>query len=283
MVRSGRMYVALYTVAGTHLSDDRSSGATLGYWLQAANYSALLLGFVEALPLVRSGRFPLVRLTDSSVAPRYGVYSSRKYVEQFSNGITLISAYLNPLRGPPLEQSILQIAREASLIYCLPNNPFFNAHETQSSAVQEAAYAYAGWVFCQHFLNRLGSAYQSLKSILNENDPNQAAVLSDIRTRFRQETFTRQSIMEAIQNWPELMRELYIQFALVHYISGANQLVPTLSYQRINTGAILSAEELHAKIKRTVTDKQEIQVLESFLIFNKAILKSVHFTWFWIL
>jgi glutamate dehydrogenase len=143
--------------------------------------------------------------------------------------------------------------------------------------VQEAAYAYSAWIFCQHFLNRLGSAYTALKSILNENDANQASVLADIRTRFRQETFTRQSIMDVIQAWPELIRELYIQFALVHYISGANQLVPTLSYQRINTGQVLSDEQLHAKIKRAVTDKQELAVLECFMIFNKAVLKTNFF------
>jgi hypothetical protein len=63
--------------------------------------------------------------------------------EQFSNGITIISLYLNPLPGvndaPPIENSIHQIMKEASLLFCLPDNPFFapgNRH-----AVQEATYA----------------------------------------------------------------------------------------------------------------------------------------------
>ena len=63
--------------------------------------------------------------------------------EQFSNGITIISLYLNPLPNvkdvPPIENSIHQIMKEASLLYCLPDNPFFapgNGH-----AVQEATYA----------------------------------------------------------------------------------------------------------------------------------------------
>lgn len=53
----------------------------------------------------------------------YGLYSTRKYVEQFSNGYTIISLYLHPLRGPPIDASIYQIMREASLLFCLPKNP----------------------------------------------------------------------------------------------------------------------------------------------------------------
>src|SRR5437667_7017345 len=43
----------------------------------------------------------------------YGLTSSRKYVEQFSNGITVISIYLLPARNqaqfPPIENSIYQV------------------------------------------------------------------------------------------------------------------------------------------------------------------------------
>ena len=72
-------------------------------------------------------------------------------MEQFSNGFTIISLYLNPLplgtgpKGvPPIEHSILQVMKEASLLYCLPDNPFFFNREEGGGvghAVQEATYA----------------------------------------------------------------------------------------------------------------------------------------------
>lgn len=67
-------------------------------------------------------------------------------LEQFSNGITIISLYLNPLpntNAPPIEHSIFQVMKEASLLYCLPDNPFFHAASGSSGghAVQEATYA----------------------------------------------------------------------------------------------------------------------------------------------
>lgn len=44
----------------------------------------------------------------------YGLTSSRKYVEQFSNGVTVIGLYLLPTTGnnttfPPIESSIYQV------------------------------------------------------------------------------------------------------------------------------------------------------------------------------
>ena len=80
----------------------------------------------------------------------YALFASRKYVEQFANGITIISLYLNPLPAgmapkgtPPIEHAIMQVVKEASLLYCLPENPFFRrgGSSEPGHAVQEATYA----------------------------------------------------------------------------------------------------------------------------------------------
>ncbi|KAI0075077.1 NAD-dependent glutamate dehydrogenase [Panus rudis PR-1116 ss-1] len=210
----------------------------------------------------------------------YYLYSTRKYVEQFSNGVTIISLYLNPLPGanaPPIEHSIFQVMKEASLLYTLPDNPFFYAGSGQEGghAVQEAVYAYCGWVFAQHFCNRLGSAYLNLKNILDENNPSHAEVLNDIKRRFREETFTRESIAQVIHAHPDLINLLYVNFAMVHYPQVTEaQLMPTLSYQRLRTQQPLSDRELYDRIRKSALNKHELQVLESFLIFNKHVLKT---------
>ncbi|OCH90429.1 NAD-dependent glutamate dehydrogenase [Obba rivulosa] len=210
----------------------------------------------------------------------YSLYSARKYVEQFSNGITIVSLYLNPLPGanaPPIEHSIFQVMKEASLLYCLPDNPFFypGAGPRSGHAVQEATYAYCGWIFAQHFCNRLGASYLALKNILDESNPSHAEVLNDIKRRFREETFTRESIAQVIHAHADLINLLYVNFALVHYpTDSASQLMPTLSYQRLQTQVPLSDQELYDKIRRSIHNKHELQVLESFLIFNKHVLKT---------
>ena len=146
-------------------------------------------------------------------------------------------------------------------------------------AVQEATYAYVAWIFAQHFLNRLGAAYMSLKNILNPDDVTQANVLAEIRKRLREETFTRQSILESLQAYPDLLRLLYVQFAMTHHTSQiADELVPTLSYQRLHSGHVLSDDELAARIRKTVTDRHDLEIFEALMVFNKSILKTNFFT-----
>ncbi|GAA5886833.1 hypothetical protein JCM6882_005904 [Rhodosporidiobolus microsporus] len=206
----------------------------------------------------------------------YGFYSTRKYVENFRNGVTIVTLYLNPLQGPPSEASILQIIKEASLIFCLPTNPLFTGGQL---TVQEASYAHAAMVFAQTFINRVGPSYTALKAYLNENDPVQAGVLSDIRARFRQETFTRGSILEAMQQYPDIIRLAYISFAYKHYYNTfGNSLVPTLSYARLQHAEVLSADQLRAHINRNVLSKHDAKILESLVTFNEAILKTNFFT-----
>ena len=76
-------------------------------------------------------------------------------------------------------------------------------------------------------------------------------------------------------SYPELIRLLYIQFAMTHYIQAQGaQLMPTLSYQRLHTQQVLSEEELQNRVKRSAANTHDHEVLQSFLIFNKAILKT---------
>ncbi|KAM3438770.1 hypothetical protein MY4824_003072 [Beauveria thailandica] len=211
----------------------------------------------------------------------YGVTSSRKYVEQFSNGITVMSIYLRPASTdggyfPPMEESIHQITKEISLLYCLPQNKFHNLFATGALSLQEAVYAHATWVFVQHFLNRLGPEYVSLSEIINHNDSAQAALLSKLKRRLRTETFTPDYIYEIIQSHPELVRSLYASFANVHLSVGPvyepHYLAPTPKVE------VLSDERLKDRISKTVANEHEEMVMTAFRVFNNAILKTNYFT-----
>jgi glutamate dehydrogenase len=212
----------------------------------------------------------------------YGVTSSRKYVEQFANGITVMSVYLRPamnLEGqyPPLEESIHQITKEISLLYCIPKNKFHNLFLTGELSLQESVYAHASWVFVQHFLNRLGPEYASLSELLDSKDNAQAALLlSKLKKRLRTETFTPDYILEIIQNYPGLVRALYASFANIHLAVGADYdkhfIAPTPAVE------VLSDERLQDRISKTVANEHDEMVMTAFRVFNKAILKTNYFT-----
>ncbi|RKP25932.1 hypothetical protein SYNPS1DRAFT_14937, partial [Syncephalis pseudoplumigaleata] len=131
----------------------------------------------------------------------YDLYSSRKYVEQFSNGVTIMCLYLNPLansRSPPIEHSIYQVMKEASLIYCLPTTPLQSFFQTKVLSVQESIYGYVCWIFCQHFLNRLGNEYSTLAGIMDANNSTHLEVLTKLKKRLRSDTFTREYVLDII-------------------------------------------------------------------------------------
>jgi glutamate dehydrogenase len=89
--------------------------------------------------------------------------------------------------------------------------------------VQETIYGYVCWIFCQHFLNRLGPEYKKLSSILDENVPDHVEVLTLMKKRLRQDTFTREYILDILRNYPQLVKILYVNFAMVHYVSSQKQ------------------------------------------------------------
>ncbi len=218
----------------------------------------------------------------------YGCTSSRKYVEQFSNGMTIMSIYLRPLpqtvsnaRHPPIEASIHQIMKEASLLYCIPQNKFQGLFASGRLSLQETIYAHCVWVFVGHFLNRLGSEYDSLASVLDANNSIHVEMLSKIKRRLRTETFTSDYILEIINKYPDLVRSLYLAFANTHYVQTRGEeddFIPTLSYLRIKVDRVLSDKELDTLIEKTAMNEHDRMVMTAFRVFNDSVLKTNFYT-----
>ncbi|KAJ3031779.1 UNVERIFIED_CONTAM: NAD-dependent glutamate dehydrogenase [Siphonaria sp. JEL0065] len=210
----------------------------------------------------------------------YGLYSTKKFVENFSNGVTVLSIYLNHSQKkdlPPLEHSIQQIIKEASLLYCLPTTPFQGHFQSGKLSVQEAIYGYTGWIFAQHFLNRLGNEYATLKSILEGYDASNphSEVLSSLKKRLRSDTFTSDYILEVIKQYPELIKQCYVSFAVEHrYNTEQDSLNASLSFQRLQVAPVLTESELLDQIRKTVANNQEYMIFESYITFNKNVLKT---------
>ncbi|KAJ2585228.1 NAD-dependent glutamate dehydrogenase, partial [Coemansia sp. RSA 1797] len=245
----------------------------------------------------------------------YSMYSSRKYVEQFSNGATIISLYLDlakhakklthsgagssstssnaspvlsaAIPHASIEECVAQIKKEASLLFCIPNTPFQTLFKTGELSVQEAVYANVGWIFAQHFLNRLGSEYATLAEILDPNDATDVEVLAKLKKRLRQETFTRELVLDILLRHRELIKDLYAHFAHVHYVSADSgsavskvadrlkaDLHVSLSMTRLQDQEPLSSDELRLKITRVTTNDHDAMVMRALLDFNEHVLKT---------
>lgn len=219
----------------------------------------------------------------------YRLTSSRKYLENFSNGITVISLYLRPLKDaeiaakyPPIEAAIHQIIKEVSLLYCIPQNRFQHHFAVGRLSLQETIYAHCAWVFVQQFLNRLGSEYTSLTDLLDSNNSVHAELLAKIKKRLRTETFTSDYISEIVNKYPELIHKLYLDFANTHYVQtrgpAEDDFLPTLSYLRLQVDEVLDGAKLKQLISSSVANEHDEMVMSAFRVFNSSILKTNFFT-----
>ncbi|KAM0718013.1 hypothetical protein Q7P37_006345 [Cladosporium fusiforme] len=249
------------------------------YDIEGVREKRLIVGFKQGSA---QGLFSAL----SSLYHYYGLTSSRKYVEQFSNGITIISMYLAPAptdssKHPPIEASIHQVMKEISLLYCIPQNRFQAHFISGRLSLQEAIYAHCVWIFTQHFLNRLGNEYNGLASVLDPTNTVHAEILAKLKKRLRNETFTADYILEIIDQYPDLIRALYLSFANTHYVQtrgDADNFLPTLSYQRMSVDRALPDAELKDLIVKNTVNEHHTMVMSAFRIFNSAVLKTNFYT-----
>jgi glutamate dehydrogenase len=106
-------------------------------------------------------------------------------------------------------------------------------------------------------------------------------MLSKIKRRLRTETFTSDYILEIINNYPGLIRSLYLAFANTHYVQTRGEqddFIPTLSYLRLKVDRVLENSELETLISKTVSNEHDEMVMTAFRVFNAAVLKTNFYT-----
>ncbi|GMM33122.1 glutamate dehydrogenase (NAD(+)) [Saccharomycopsis crataegensis] len=216
----------------------------------------------------------------TSLLQYYNLSETRKYVEQFANGMTVISCYIVPNDNiVASELSVHQVIKEASLLYCLPNNEFYGLFATGALSLQESIYAHCGAIFVSHFLNRLGPEYAKLSTLL---DPSKSVqhqeVLNSLKHRLRAETYTPSFIQEVFVKYRDIVSRLYRHFADVHYIS--SKMEKTLSYQRLATIPTVGSDAHFESIlaKEVSQNEHAALVLRALYVFNKSILKTNFYT-----
>lgn len=228
----------------------------------------------------------------------YNLASSRKYVDQFANGITIVCLYLKQApvsnfsgferKMPSFHQTVVQVHYETSLLYCLPQSAFERELEQGLMSIQEAVYAHCALVFVSQFVNRLGSEYERLAELLKD-DSQYASLLLHLKKRLRSTSFTKEYIAELMRNQLDLMRDLYLHFAAHHYVpsniefrtsgkSGDSEAQSILGFfWSRDPNEIPSGDDLKSRISK-LTAEDETIVLGSILTFNQHILKTNYFT-----
>ncbi|KAG7875923.1 hypothetical protein KL938_004857 [Ogataea parapolymorpha] len=214
----------------------------------------------------------------STLAKYYNVNLRRKYVENFANGYSIISMYIDYTDGLSPDATIYQMAKEASLLYCIPNNMFYSKFASGEMSIQESIYAHCGVIFVTHFLNRLGPEFNALRELLSHSvSPQHAEIISKIKKRLTSETYTQSYIAECFENNKDLISQLYRHFVDHHYTSTSLQ--STLSYQRVEkVSPIENDEDFEKALNRSASANEGHKlVLRALYSFNKSVLKTNFF------
>eukprot|EP00743_Colponemidia_sp_Colp-15_P001493 GILK01001633.1.p1 GENE.GILK01001633.1~~GILK01001633.1.p1 ORF type:complete len:1043 (-),score=237.41 GILK01001633.1:116-2860(-) len=191
----------------------------------------------------------------------YGLFSPRKYIEQFSNGVVVYTFFLGSADGDQTSTltRIKNVMHDLSLKYVLPRTALSELLNQGMLSNQEISYAYAGWKFAFQFLNRVGEEYGLLAKAL-ANDPVNQAHLFKIKSRLKRNTFTEGVVLKAIYENTPLIKVLYSEFERIHSPSAP-----------ASTEAPADILSLIAKSVDTANDQE---ILRAFHIFNSAILKT---------
>ncbi|AEY98782.1 FAGL040Cp [Eremothecium gossypii FDAG1] len=223
----------------------------------------------------------------TSLLHYYHLKPSKIFAETFANDVVIYSIYLNHSEQQEeivqnLSLSILQVEREASLLYAIPNNFFDDLYRLRQFSPQEAIYAHSGSIFVNHFINRLGQDYHTLVKQLNvrPSDTTMLEVLNNLKKKLRNETFTQQMIIDVLHKYKEIVSKLYKNFAQVHYTSAkTSRFEKTLSYQRMSKLEPFKDDtEFELYLTKVIAnDSPDLLILRTLKLFNEAVLKTNFF------
>lgn len=238
--------------------------------------------YVESFNLSGSQTESLTDNNDLSFSLSNGGTSTK------NNDVIIFSIYLNKSKQQKhllpysLESAIIQIEREASLLYAIPESAFHSVFLERIFSPQEAIYAHIASIFINHFINRLGADYQALLFQINpkKTDTLLLEIIEKMKRKLRTETYTLSMIINTLHRYHKIVSKLYKNFAEVHYYQdNVKGLEQTLSYQRL---AMLepfqNEQEFEAYLNKFIpNDSPDLLILKTLNIFNKSILKTNFF------
>lgn len=209
----------------------------------------------------------------SSLADVYrahGLFSTRKYVEFFNNGIVIYGFYLQQLeptasRGSgTFEERIADCVTDASMHFVLPRTSLTPMLCDNVLSPPQISYAYAAWKFAFHFLHRLPEAYSVLATTLRAKDPSVLSRLETLRNTMKFHTYTESQILEEILASPALVKVLYQDFVACH--------------QPQQKSTIMDKSDMLSMIRKKSPNENAVAIFNMFYTFNQHILRTNFFT-----
>ncbi|OHE71690.1 MAG: hypothetical protein A2Z99_08980 [Treponema sp. GWB1_62_6] len=194
--------------------------------------------------------------TFAHLVVRYGLFIRRKYVELFADEKKITSLYFSKVPDSVVDD----LKRGINMSLMLPESPVASLFSEGALSPQAAMYAISAGAFTHQFLSLLSDDYQILQRALKDQ-PEARGIVDNLKLLLVKFTYSTSRIAATIAKQPKIVELLFNHFEL-----------------RFKGGdpALCDAEEasVRATIEREVKYGKDRTILEYFLVFNKAILKT---------
>jgi glutamate dehydrogenase len=194
----------------------------------------------------------------SDVFNSHGLFSNRKYVEQFANGKTVYTFYLNDIRDESLIQDLLA---DISLVYVLPESPLSELFREGKLSAQEMIFGVSAWSFAHQFLSEYNEEYLRVRDALKDS-PELLGILRQLKTRVAKMAYDEAKIWDALLSNFVYLKEAYRLFEIK-----CNPHVKKQNYQAL-------MEKLMTDISRFVTVEIDRNIFHMILCFIDVILRT---------
>eukprot|EP00033_Pygsuia_biforma_P000557 GCRY01000656.1.p1 GENE.GCRY01000656.1~~GCRY01000656.1.p1 ORF type:complete len:1019 (-),score=344.88 GCRY01000656.1:248-3304(-) len=208
----------------------------------------------------------------SAVFQSYGFTTSRKYLENFSNGIVASSFYLKPIKGCQPDASALDhIVDEMSSLFVLPRTSLYTLCEQNVLTPKEHNFAYSCWKFAHQFMSRYDTDYETFEKLISSVPGEQPhLLLATLKRRLRFDTFNEKNVRSALMSLEtiHLVKALYSIFE-----QRFNPQTPDMSQEAY----FAKLDTVKHQIEKEIPFDLELEVFRSLVVFCRAILKTNFF------
>lgn len=146
----------------------------------------------------------------SDVINSHGLFSSRKYIEQFANGKTVYTFYMKDIHD---EKLIQDLVADISLVYVLPDSPLSELFREGKLSAQEMVFGVSAWSFAHQFLSEYNDEYLKVRGYLKDS-PELLGIVRQLKTRLSKMAYDEAKIWEAMVSNYVYLKEAYTLFEL---------------------------------------------------------------------
>ncbi|MFC1500269.1 NAD-glutamate dehydrogenase domain-containing protein [Candidatus Zixiibacteriota bacterium] len=194
----------------------------------------------------------------SDVFDSHGLFSNRKYIEQFANGRTIYALYLDRILDDTLIENLVE---DISLVYVIPDSPLSPLFRAGELNAQEMVFGYAACDFAHQFMREYDNEYVTLVGAL-ENEPEMVGILRNLRSRLASVSFDQDRIWDSFVQNHEALKIAFTCFDRKFNPGRRDHDVPTC------------VEELERALNDLIDRELDRTIFRAVHLFIESVLKT---------